>query len=90
MAGKLKTAGNGGTKEKTPCPVTLAEFQAGAKPLAIRIGDQVLVANLKAPFATGSYGWYSGDKIVVDVGGVPCKAQVSISIVLVNSKPNGE
>ena len=81
MSKKNTTVG----KPKTACPVGRKEFEEKAKPVAIRIGDQTLVADSRT-FSSGSLGWYANGKIVIEVDGVPCKVQVGISLTLVGSK----
>ena len=76
-----------GGKPKTVCPVSLEDFAASAEPLTVSIGGQLMVANVKAPFSTGSFGWNSTGKIVIDVGGVPVSVQVGINLIAVGSKP---
>ena len=71
---------------KSKCPITREDFLKGAKPLVIKIGDENRSADVKE-FSSGSFGWYSGDKVVIDVGGVPVRCQVTMSIVVVGSKP---
>jgi hypothetical protein len=76
--------GNGKAR-KTPCPVSRAQFRAGARPLVVQIGDQRVVAEPKE-FSTGSLGWYAQGKITQDVGGVPVSVQVGLNLTVVNSK----
>ncbi len=73
--------------EKTKCPVTKEQFAKDAKPLAVQIGGSTLIANVKPEFSSGSFGWYCGEKVVMDIGGVPVKVQVGINMVVVGSKP---
>jgi hypothetical protein len=69
----------------TACPVTRQQFLKAAKPLALTIDGKTLIASVKE-FSTGSLGWFCNDKFVVEVDGVPCKVQPSISLVVVGSK----
>lgn len=62
------------------------EFMEEAKPLRVSIGDSQTIAMVKE-FSSGSLGWYTGEKVIVNVGGTPVKCQVSLSIVVVGSKP---
>lgn len=58
--------------------------------LSVTIGDQRRTATRRGPdnpFKSGSLGYYLSDKVVLDDGK---KYQVSMSIVEVGSKPNGE
>lgn len=72
------------TKSKVQIPND--KFLAAAKPLVIKIGDAALVAAVKE-FATGSVGWFAGEKIVIEIDGVPVKVQVGINMIVVGSKP---
>lgn len=75
-----KTAG-----KKSKCPITKRQFKK-AKPLALQFGNSLGVAQPRE-FHSGSLGWYFGKKIVVDVDGVPCRCQVTCSIVVIGSYP---
>ena len=83
---KAKTAPAAETA-KTKCPVTREQFVEGAKPLTVQIGNSQLLANVKEEFSSGSFGWYAGDKIIVDIGGMPVRVQVGINLTVVGSKP---
>ncbi|HEY7427121.1 MAG TPA: hypothetical protein VH682_23000 [Gemmataceae bacterium] len=67
------------------CPITRQQFLQKAKPLTLTIDGKSLVAAVKK-FSTGSFGWFTNDKFVVEVDGVPIKVQPSISLVVVGSK----
>lgn len=43
---------------------------------------------LPAPrsFSTGSFGYYTNDKITVMIGGIPTLCQVGLTVTVVNSK----
>jgi hypothetical protein len=69
----------------TVCPVSREQFLKAAKPLTLTIDGKTLVAPVKE-FSTGSFGWFTNDKLVVEVDGVPVKVQPSISLVVVGSK----
>ena len=70
---------------KTECPLTREHFRKAAKPLTLTIDGKTLVASVKE-FSTGSFGWFTNDKLVIEVDGVPVKVQPSISLVVVGSK----
>lgn len=72
--------------KRTPCPLTRDEFVQQAKPLIIKVGDQLMSAHPKE-FKTGSFGWYANGKMTVLVGDTPLVAQVGFSFTVVNSKP---
>lgn len=71
--------------EKTTCSISRADFKAKAQPLAIKIGDATIVGQVKE-FSTGSFGWYSNDKVTVMVDGKPVVAQVGLNLIAVGSK----
>lgn len=60
-------------------------FAAKAKALVVDVGGQRMAAAVKE-FNSGSVGWYSNGKIVVDVDGTPVSCQVGINIIVVGSK----
>jgi hypothetical protein len=70
---------------ESKCPVTREQFRKAAKPLTLTIDGKSLVASVKE-FSTGSFGWFTNDKLTVEVDGVLCKVQPSISLVIVGSK----
>ena len=72
-------------KDKNACPITRAEFDDHAKPLAVKVGDEVKVANIKS-YSTGSLGWYANEKITVTVNGTPVKVQMQLQFTIVGSK----
>lgn len=86
---KLKTAAPVVT-EASKCPITLTDFLAkgGARVVTIGQGDTArqVVASPKK-FSTGSFGWHAGEKVVVDIGGVPVKCQLNFILTVVGSKP---
>lgn len=88
-ADKAEANGNG-KQEKTKCPVTLAEFAAGAKALDVTIGDKVYKAVVKAPFSTGSFGWNVNDKMTIEIAGKELKVQVGMNLTVVGSKEAGK
>jgi hypothetical protein len=71
--------------KKTSCPITRAQFRAGAKPIAVTIGDQKFDAEVKV-FSTGSLGWNINGKITVEVGGIRVPVQVGMNLTIVGSK----
>lgn len=68
------------------CPVTKDQFLKKAKPLAINIDGQLRSADIKE-FSSGSFGFYMGDKVTLEIDGVPVKFQCSMNLVAVGSKP---
>jgi hypothetical protein len=70
---------------KTECPLTRDEFLKAAKPLTVTVGGRQVVASVKE-FSTGSLGWFSNDKIVVEIDGVPVKVQANLNLIVVGSK----
>ena len=86
--GRASGDGTGG-QQKTPCPVTRAQFgKAPVVTVQFLVNGQVVAAQSATPrtFSTGSLGWYTGDKIEVPVDGVPCKCTVGLNVTVVNSK----
>lgn len=87
-------ASNDTGRKRTECPVTRAQFEneAGPVKVVVSIGDQstaVLVdpKMFKAQEGkNGSFGWYFGDKVTLEVDGIPVKCQAQIQFVIVNSK----
>lgn len=69
-------------------PITPEQFAKLAKPLTVTIGGRQTIADVKE-FSSGSLGWYCGDKVVVEIEGVgPVKVQMSMSLVIVGTKPD--
>jgi len=91
---------NSGADKKTECAITRAQFEQHAKPLLIKVGGPNFGDETKSVvvgvqrdketgevgFSTGSLGWYANDKVVMDIGGVPTKVQVAVTVTVVNSK----
>ena len=71
--------------KKTTCPITRADFRGKAKPVAVTIGEQKLVADVKE-FSTGSLGWYLNGKTMIDVGGTLVPVQVGLNLTIIGSK----
>lgn len=71
--------------KKTPCPITRAQFREAAKAVKLTLLDWPFWAGVKE-FSTGSLGWYANEKGKVEVGGVPVKVQIGLSITIVGSK----
>jgi hypothetical protein len=71
--------------KKTSCPISRADFRTKAKPVAVTIGDQRLVAEVKE-FSTGSLGWYLNGKTTIDIDGTPVSVQIGLNLTLVGSK----
>lgn len=71
--------------EKTESPITLETFKAKAKALKATInGKEILIPTKE--FATGSFGWYLNEKIIVDIDGTPVSVQVGANLIVVGSK----
>ncbi|PTL79430.1 hypothetical protein [Vitiosangium sp. GDMCC 1.1324] len=70
---------------KSPCPVTLQQFQEKAEPLKVVINGQEMLAEVKA-FSTGSFGWYINGKTTVTVDGKPLSVQIGMNLTVVGSK----
>jgi hypothetical protein len=80
-----KAAVVNGNGSKTVCPVTREKFGTEGKPLLVSIGDRQIVATPRE-FSTGSFGWYAGEKVIVDVGGTPVRVQVGLTLTVIGSK----
>ena len=61
------------------------EFMKAAKSVKLE-GDGVSVTLSPKEFSTGSYGWSSNGKLVVEVKGKPVRVQGSINLVVIGSK----
>jgi hypothetical protein len=70
---------------KSPCPVSLSQFQEKAEPLKVTINGQEMLAEVKA-FSTGSFGWYINGKTTVTVDGKPLSVQIGMNLTVVGSK----
>jgi hypothetical protein len=71
--------------KKTTCPITRAQFRAGARPIDVTINGVPMRAEVKE-FSTGSLGWYVNGKTNVDVGGVSVPVQIGLNLTIVGSK----
>jgi hypothetical protein len=69
------------------CKMSLEDFAKQAAPLTVRIGDIPLMGTVKAPFSTGSFGWYVNGKTQIKVGDTLLDVQVGCNITVVGSKP---
>ncbi len=67
------------------CPVSRAEFRTRAKPVRVEINGVPLMAEVKE-FSTGSFGWYLGGKVTVDIEGTPVSVQIGLNLTIVGSK----
>jgi hypothetical protein len=70
---------------KSPCPVSLSQFQEKAEPLKVVINGQEMVADVKA-FSTGSFGWNINGKMTITVDGKPLSVQIGMNLTVVGSK----
>lgn len=80
------THGRSQGRMQVKCPMGRDTFEAEARPIKILIGDQGILADPKV-FSTGSFGWYGTGKVMAEVDGIPVKAQVTINITVIGSKP---
>ena len=71
--------------KKTSCPITRAQFSAGAKAVPITIAGTQMLADPKE-FSTGSLGWYLNGKAVIEIDGVPVSVQIGMNLTIVGSK----
>jgi len=70
---------------KSPCPVSLTQFQEKAEPVKVVINGQEMLAEVKA-FSTGSFGWYINGKTVITVDGKALSVQIGMNMTVVGSK----
>lgn len=81
--------GNGSASKsvkKTGEQISRGDFLTHAKAQAVRIGDTMVVAEVKQ-FSTGSLGWSFNGKVTIMVNGEPIKVQVGLNCTVVGSKP---
>lgn len=71
--------------KKTTCSISRPDFRAKAKPIAVTIGEQKLVAEVKE-FSTGSLGWYLNGKTTIEIDGTPVSVQIGLNLTIVGSK----
>jgi hypothetical protein len=94
MAKKSKVSESSATATQEPakgavsCPLSPEEFEKDAKSLTMRLGTKEVVLRPKQ-FSTGSFGWHGGEKIDIEVGGVPLKVQIGINATVLGSKKRG-
>lgn len=89
MADKKKGGAATTEPKKTECPVTREEFVKNAKPITVVINGETKVASPKE-FSTGSFGWYLGEKVAIQVGDTPVKVQIGMNLTVVGSNPKKE
>ncbi len=70
---------------KSPCPISLTQFQEKAEPLKVVINGQEMVADVKA-FSTGSFGWNINAKTTITVDGKALSVQIGMNMTIVGSK----
>ena len=71
--------------KKTTCPVSRQEFRQHAKPLPVKIGESNFEAQVKQ-FKPGSFGWYLGGKMTVNIDGKDVTVQIGLNLTIVGSK----
>ena len=71
---------------KTTCPISRDHFRANAKPLLVCIDGKDFLAMPKESENTGSLILNANDKIILSIGGVPTKFQLSVNLTAVGSK----
>ena len=73
---------------KKTCPITRSEFIANGPKGSVVMGkvlDEVGLT-MKESFSSGAFGYYGGGKITIRVGDEVVKCQVSMNVVVVDSK----
>ncbi len=71
--------------EKTECAISLAKFKEKATALKATIGGKEVLIPVKE-FATGSFGWYMNEKIMVEIDGKVVAVQIGANLIVVGSK----
>jgi hypothetical protein len=71
--------------KKTECPVSRTQFIDHATPIKATIGNSTLALEPRQ-FSTNSLGWFSNEKITVEVNGVPVKVQCNVNLTVIGSK----
>lgn len=76
-------------RKKTVCPVSRNQFEAVAKDMAVKLGEQPFTAQPRQ-FSTGSMGWYANGKISIPMTvlgkTVLVACQVGLNITVIGSK----
>lgn len=67
------------------CPVTRQEFREKAVAIPCKIGPSELLLEVKE-FSTGSFGFWAGQKIVVEIGEKRVICQLGMNLTVVGSK----
>ena len=67
-----ETPAGSGEKAKKVCPVTRAQFKAGAKPIIAQVNGQSVLMDVKE-FSSGTFGWFANGNIIITIGDVPVK-----------------
>ena len=70
---------------KSKCPLSRKEFLNKAASLDIQIGDKVFSADPRE-FTSGRFGFYVGDKFVLNIAGKEVLVQANINVIVVDSK----
>lgn len=83
--GKKAAANEATVPAKTECPFTLEAFLQKARTLALMVDGQPKAMAVK-DFKTGSFGWFTNEKITLVVDGKSLRCQMNFSIVAVGSK----
>jgi len=71
--------------KKTTCPITRAQFLAKAKPVTININGTPIDLEVKN-FSTGSIGWFTNNKVTMEVDGIRLAVQANLMLTIVGSK----
>lgn len=70
----------------TKCPISRADFDKLAKPVAVTIDGTAVTADVKE-FSTGSLGWYANGKIEnILIDGKKVSVQMGITLTIIGSK----
>ncbi len=69
--------------------ISRSKFNEKAKALVVKIGNTPILADVKE-FSTGSFGWFAGGKIVVEIDGEMVQVQVGLNLTVIGSKDAAE
>lgn len=71
--------------EKTECSIDLQTFQEKATTIKATINGKDILIPVKV-FATGSFGWYLNEKVLVEIDGQMHSVQIGANLIVVGSK----
>lgn len=79
-------AAEGGGDKAKKCEITREQWKGFPASLKVKVGDVDVVA-LKKDFASGSFGYYTNEKVtLVAADGTPVRLQANLCLTVVNSQ----